>query len=100
MNDKFLDYDLSTKLKPYLNKVKVLKGVYSEFFNGHLKTDNVITFHQTVKVIDKVNAIVRDIQKFKETQGVDFCTVVWSGSVEVDSDFGETLKTMEDLNVK
>ncbi|GMH48315.1 hypothetical protein TrLO_g4513 [Triparma laevis f. longispina] len=97
---KILDHDLVRQVTPSLNEFIPMPGVYTPgYISESLPVNNVINFNADATVRDKVEKIRRDIEVFKENEGVERVVVVWSGSVERESTVGSTLTTLSSLNV-
>ncbi|KAF3795275.1 Inositol-3-phosphate synthase [Nymphaea thermarum] len=94
---KVLDIDLQKQLRPYMESMVPLPGIYDPDFiaaNQGSRANNVIK--GTKK--QQVDQIIRDIREFKERTKVDQVIVLWTANTERYSDVMVGLNdTMENL---
>lgn len=82
---KVLDIDLQKQLRPYMESMVPLPGIYDQDFiaaNQSSRADNVIK--GTKK--EQVQQIINDIREFKEKTKVDKVVVLWTANTERYSD--------------
>nr|ABO93614.1 myo-inositol-1-phosphate synthase isoform 1 [Xerophyta viscosa] len=94
---KVLDIDLQKQLRPYMESMVPLPGIYDPDFiaaNQESRANNVIK--GTKK--EQVEQIIKDIREFKEKTKVDKVVVLWTANTERYSDVIIGLNdTMENL---
>ncbi|EME29619.1 myo-inositol-1-phosphate synthase [Galdieria sulphuraria] len=79
---QILEPDLKRKLRPLLESMKPLPGIFDEEFiaeNQLPRADNVI---ETKNKARQVEIIRQDIRKFKQLHNLDFVVVVWTANSE------------------
>lgn len=81
-NNKVIDYDLLRQLKDDLEKFKPLESVYYDGFIATNQKPRVDNIKKNINKWQDVEAVIRDIQNFKETNKLQDVIVVWSGSTE------------------
>ncbi|CAL1284072.1 unnamed protein product [Larinioides sclopetarius] len=85
-----LDYDLQRQLRPMMEKLKPLSGIYDKDFiaaNQESRADNVITGAKW----EKVEQIRKHIRDFKEKNQVGKVIVLWTANTERFCDVREGL---------
>jgi myo-inositol-1-phosphate synthase len=96
-----LDYDLVRQVKDEMNKVKTFRGLFDPRFIGSSqhKTANYILTEQEAKSDSEALKCLRaDIRYFKWRNGVvGHTTVIWSASVEPNSEVVESIQTTNEL---
>ena len=80
LKSKVLKNDLLEELKPDLQKINVLKGVFDEKYVRRLKGDWIKSGENKLELAKQVMA---DIESFNESSGVDSNVMIWCGSTEV-----------------
>ncbi|GAV65384.1 Inos-1-P_synth domain-containing protein/NAD_binding_5 domain-containing protein [Cephalotus follicularis] len=94
---KVFDIDLQKQLRPYMEHMVPLPGIYDPDFiaaNQSTRANNVIK--GTKK--EQVQQIIKDIREFKEKKKVDKVVVLWTANTERYSNVIEGLNdTMENL---
>ncbi|XP_015916914.1 uncharacterized protein [Parasteatoda tepidariorum] len=78
---KVLDYDLQRQLKPMMEGMKPLAGIYDKDFiaaNQEMRADNVITGTKW----QQVEKIRKDIREFKEKNKLGKVIVLWTANTE------------------
>ena len=80
VNARVLDAELLRKVKPALQKVKPMKAVFDKNYVKRIDGPNVKT---KGSLRDKAEALMADMQTFKESNGVDRLVMIWCGSTEV-----------------
>jgi len=76
-----LEYDLQRQLKPYLEEIVPLPGIYQSDFiaaNQKDRADNVLGGTKQ----EQLDQIREDIRKFKADKGVDKVVVLWTATTE------------------
>jgi len=102
---QILDYDLVKQVREDMNnKYSVFKGYYDERFIGtsqHATATHILSKEEVPNASEALKCIRADIRYFKWKNGVvGHTTVIWSASVEPNSDFcmkGGGLDTAGDL---
>lgn len=98
---QILDYDLVRKVQPEMNKVKLFRGLFDPRFIGdsqHETATHVLTEQDARCDSDALKCLRADIRYFKWRNGVvGHTTVIWSASVEPNSELVTNLKTPNDL---
>lgn len=98
---QILDYDLVRQLQDEMNKVKLFRGLFDPRFIGSSQheTANYILTEQEVKTdAEALKCLRADIRYFKWRNGVvGHTTVIWSASVEPNSDLVGHIQTAGDL---
>ena len=101
MQQQILDYDLVRQVKEEMNKVKVFRGVYDPQFIGtsqHATATHTLTPTEAPNASEALKCLRADIRYFKWRNGVvGHTTVIWSASVEPNSDLLPQLATAEEL---
>lgn len=102
LRDQILDYDLVRQVREDMNAVKVFRGLYDPRFIGatqHATATHILdTTTEAPSDADALKCLRADIRYFKWRNGVvGHTTVIWSASVEPNSDLVPTLTTAEDL---
>ena len=96
-----LDYDLVRQIRDELNKVKLFRGLYDPRFMASIDSDTatyILTEQEAPTDSEALKCLRADIRYFKWRNGVvGHTTVVWSASVEPNSDIIETIQTAQDL---
>ena len=80
LKSKVLKNDLLEELKPDLQKINVLKGVFDEKYVRRLNGDWIKSGENK---FDLAKQIMADIESFNESSGVDSNVMIWCGSTEV-----------------
>ena len=80
LKSKVLKNDLLEELKPDLQKINVLKGVFDEKYVRRLKGDWIKSGENK---LDLAKQVMADIESFNESSGVDSNVMIWCGSTEV-----------------
>ena len=79
--NKVLDYDLQTKLDPYMREIKPLPSIYFPDFiaaNQSDRADNVLTGTKQ----EQMEHIRKDIREFKAQNGLDRVILLWTANTE------------------
>ena len=80
LKSKVLKNDLLEELKPDLQKINVLKGVFDEKYVRRLNGDWIKSGKNK---LDLAKQVMADIESFNETSGADSNVMIWCGSTEV-----------------
>ena len=80
LKSKVLKNDLLEELKPDLQKINVLKGVFDERYVRRLNGDWIKSGENK---LDLAKQVMADIESFNESSGVDSNVMIWCGSTEV-----------------
>ena len=80
LKSKVLKNDLLEELKPDLQKINVLKGVFDKKYVRRLNGNWVKSGKNKLDLAEQVMA---DIESFNESSGVDSNVMIWCGSTEV-----------------
>jgi myo-inositol-1-phosphate synthase len=80
LKSKVLKNDLLEELKPDLQKINVLKGVFDEKYVRRLNGDWIKSGEDK---LDLAKQVMADIESFNESSGVDSNVMIWCGSTEV-----------------
>ena len=80
LKSKVLKNDLLEELKPDLQKINVLKGVFDEKYVRRLNGDWIKSGENK---LDLAKQVMADIESFNESSGVDSNVMIWCGSTEV-----------------
>ena len=80
LRSKVLKNDLLEELKPDLQKINVLKGVFDEKYVRRLNGDWIKSGENK---LDLAKQVMADIESFNESSGVDSNVMIWCGSTEV-----------------
>ncbi|KAI0495924.1 hypothetical protein KFK09_022231 [Dendrobium nobile] len=78
---KVLDIDLQKQLRPYMESMAPLPGIYDPDFiaaNQDSRANNVIKGTKS----EQVQQIIKDIREFKEQNKVDKVVVLWTANTE------------------
>lgn len=98
---QILDYDLVRQVKSEMNKVKIFRGVYDERFIGtsqHATATHILKNEEAPTDAERLKCIRADIRYFKWRNGVvGHTTVIWSASVEPNSELILQYQTAEQL---
>lgn len=98
---QILDYDLVRQVRSEMNKVKLFRGLFDPRFIGtsqHETASHVLTEQDARNDSDALKCLRADIRYFKWRNGVvGHTTVIWSASVEPNSELVTQLKTANDL---
>jgi len=98
---QILDYDLVRQVRPDMNKVKLFRGLFDKRFIGtsqHEAATYVLTEQDAQSDSEALKCLRADIRYFKWRKGVvGHTTVIWSASVEPNSEHVSKLKTANDL---
>eukprot|EP00536_Pseudo-nitzschia_multiseries_P009815 jgi/Psemu1/325784/estExt_fgenesh1_pg.C_2850008 len=98
---QILDYDLVRQVQPEMNKAKLFRGLFDPRFIGtsqHETATHVLTEQDARNDSDALRCLRADIRYFKWRNGVvGHTTVIWSASVEPNSELVTTLLTPNDL---
>jgi myo-inositol-1-phosphate synthase len=98
---QILDYDLVRQVQGEMNKVKLFRGLFDPRFIGssqHETATYVLTEMEAQNDSEALKCLRADIRYFKWRNGVvGHTTVIWSASVEPNSDLVSHLKTANDL---
>jgi myo-inositol-1-phosphate synthase len=101
LEGQILDYDLVRQVQDEMNKVKVFRGVYDARFIGtsqHATATHVLSKQEAPNDSEALKCLRADIRYFKWRSGVvGHTTVIWSASVEPNSDLLPKLRTANDL---
>ena len=101
LEQQILDYDLVRQVKSEMNKVKIFRGLFDPRFIGssqHETATHVLTEQDARNDSDALQCLRADIRYFKWRNGiVGHTTVIWSASVEPNSELVTQLKTPEQL---
>ncbi|KAF4739059.1 synthase [Perkinsus olseni] len=80
---KVLPYDLQSKLKPMMEKMVPLPGIYDPAFiaaNQEDRADNIMP--KTMAKREQIDRVKKDIRDFKEANGCDKIVVLWTANTE------------------
>lgn len=83
---RVLDFDLASQVRDEMNTMRAWPGVWDRHYIGETQHDtatNVVD--ESLTLADKIERIRRDIRQFKERVS-GHTTVVWSASVEANSE--------------
>ncbi|KAL3914677.1 MAG: hypothetical protein SGILL_006008 [Bacillariaceae sp.] len=98
---QILDYDLVRQVQPEMNKTKLFRGLFDPRFIGtsqHETATYVLTEMEAQSDAEALKCLRADIRYFKWRNGVvGHTTVIWSASVEPNSELVTQLKTANDL---
>lgn len=98
---QILDYDLVRQVQGEMNKVKIFRGLYDPRFIGssqHETADHVLTEQEVKNDVDALQCLRADIRYFKWRNGiVGHTTVIWSASVEPNSELVGNIWTADHL---
>lgn len=98
---QILDYDLVRQVRPEMNKIKLFRGLFDPRFIGtsqHEMASYVLTEQDARSDSEALKCLRADIRYFKWRNGVvGHTTVIWSASVEPNSDLVNQIKTAKDL---
>ncbi|KAJ1687168.1 hypothetical protein LUZ63_018558 [Rhynchospora breviuscula] len=78
---KVLDIDLQKQLRPYMESMVPLPGIYDQDFiaaNQSSRANNVIKGNKK----EQVQQVIKDIREFKEKNKVDKIVVLWTANTE------------------
>lgn len=79
---KVLEPALRQKLRPYMEEMTPLPGVFDQQFiarNQRSRADNIVSLSDKQS---QLNQLRDDIRNFKTTNGLEFVVVVWTGNSE------------------
>ncbi len=76
---RVLDENLLEKLKPELEKIKAMKGVFNRNYVRNLN-GNYIKWGNRMKMAERLR---EDIRKFKKENGCERLVMIWCGSTEI-----------------
>ena len=98
---QILDYDLVRQVKDEMNKVKIFRGLFDPRFIGpsqHRTATYILTDQEAQSDAEALKCLRADIRYFKWRNGVvGHTTVIWSASVEPNSDLVEKIQTANEL---
>jgi len=98
---QILDYDLVRRLQGEMNKVKVFRGFFDPRFIGssqHETAEHILTEQEVQNDAEALKCLRADIRYFKWRNGVvGHTTVIWSASVEPNSDVVTKIWTADHL---
>lgn len=101
MEAQILDYDLVRQVREEMNSVRLFRGLFDPRFIGtsqHETATYVLTEEDATSDQEALQCLRADIRYFKWRNGVvGHTTVVWSASVEPNSDLVPHLRTADDL---
>lgn len=101
LEGQILDYGLVRKVREEMNGIKLFRGLYDPRFIGssqHATASYVLTEQEARSDADALKCLRADIRYFKWRNGVvGHTTVIWSASVEPNSDLVPLIETAEDL---
>ena len=80
LKSKVLKNDLLEELKPDLQKINVLKGVFDEKYVRRLNGNWIKSGENK---LDLAKQVMADIESFNESSGVNSNVMIWCGSTEV-----------------
>ena len=80
LKSKVLKNDLLEELKPDLQKINVLKGVFDKKYVRRLNGDWIKSGENK---LDLAKQVMADIESFNKSSGVDSNVMIWCGSTEV-----------------
>ena len=80
LKSKVLKNDLLEELKPDLQKINVLKGVFDKKYVRRLNGNWIKSGENK---LDLAKQVMADIESFNESSGVDSNVMIWCGSTEV-----------------
>ena len=80
LKSKVLKNDLLEELKPDLQKINVLKGVFDEKYVRRLNGDWIKSGENK---LDLAKQVMADIESFNKSSGVNSNVMIWCGSTEV-----------------
>mmetsp|Transcript_14985 Transcript_14985/g.36515 ORF Transcript_14985/g.36515 Transcript_14985/m.36515 type:complete len:1046 (+) Transcript_14985:8-3145(+) len=98
---QILDYDLVRQVRDEMNNVKIFRGLFDPRFIGssqHNTATYILTEQEARSDSDALKCLRADIRYFKWKNGVvGHTTVIWSASVEPNSEVVESIQTAEEL---
>ena len=98
---QILDYDLVRQVQAEMNKVKLFRGLYDPRFIGssqHETASYILTEQEAKSDAEALKCLRADIRYFKWRNGITgHTTVIWSASVEPNSDLVTRIQTADDL---
>ncbi len=98
---QILDYDLVRQVQGEMNKVKLFRGLFDPRFIGssqHETAHHILTEDDAKNDSDALKCLRADIRYFKWRNGiVGHTTVIWSASVEPNSDIVTRIWTADHL---
>jgi myo-inositol-1-phosphate synthase len=98
---QILDYDLVRQVQAEMNKTKLFRGLYDPRFIGtsqHNTASHILTEQEAKSDAEALKCLRADIRYFKWKNGITgHTTVIWSASVEPNSELVTRIKTAEDL---
>jgi myo-inositol-1-phosphate synthase len=98
---QILDYDLVRQVQSEMNKVKIFRGLYDPRFIGSSQHDTasyILTEQEVKSDAEALKCLRADIRYFKWKNGITgHTTVIWSASVEPNSELVTHIQTAEDL---
>ncbi|GAX22096.1 hypothetical protein FisN_6Hh344 [Fistulifera solaris] len=101
LEQQILDYDLVRQVQDDLNKINIFKGAYDSRFIGpsqHATATHILTDFEAPNASETLKCIRADIRYFKWKNGVvGHTTVIWSASVEPNSELVGTWKSADEL---
>jgi myo-inositol-1-phosphate synthase/sugar/nucleoside kinase (ribokinase family) len=101
LDAQILDYDLVRQLQDEMNKTKIFRGLYDPRFIGKSQHDTatfILTEQEAKSDAEALKCLRADIRYFKWRNGVvGHTTVIWSASVEPNSELVMNIKTARDL---
>ncbi|MEM6964944.1 MAG: inositol-3-phosphate synthase [Bacteroidota bacterium] len=94
VNAEVLDRYLLEQIRPELEAIQPMKAVFQKEYANRLTGTHIKS--QTNKM-ELAEALIEDIQKFKETNNCERLVMVWCGSTEIYIEEGAVHQTMESL---
>jgi len=98
---QILDYDLVRQVQGEMNKIKLFRGLYDPRFIGssqHETATYILTEQEAKSDAEALKCLRADIRYFKWKNGITgHTTVIWSASVEPNSDLVTRIQTGEEL---
>lgn len=80
LNAGVLEKDLLVSIKDEMSKIKPMSAVFDKKFVKNIDGVNV---KKEATLMDAANALITDIQRFKEENGCDRLVMIWCASTEV-----------------
>lgn len=98
---QILDYDLVRQVQVEMNKTKLFRGLFDPRFIGSSQHDTanyILTEQEAKSDAEALKCLRADIRYFKWRNGISgHTTVIWSASVEPNSDLVSQIHTADDL---
>lgn len=92
---RVLDIDLQKRLKPYLEQMKPLPGIYDPEFVASNQDSRANNIKKGTKK-EQVEEVKQDIRAFKQQHGLDRVVVLWTANTERQSEVQPGLNDTEE----